>query len=68
MAERQMRKLNRIHSVVSDPARRTAYDELLNAPRNAPIIVFSGSDAKLKMLLARGAADLTRQCFWARFS
>jgi curved DNA-binding protein CbpA len=52
-AERQMRKLNRIYAVLSDPARRTAYDESLAAPRNAPIIVFSGSDGNLKKLLTR---------------
>src|SRR5580704_12492670 len=56
MAERQMRKLNRIYSVLSDAARRTAYDESLNAPRNAPIIVFSGSDGALKKTLARAGA------------
>lgn len=52
MAERQMRKLNRIHAVLSDVARRRAYDEALRTSRNAPIIVFSGSDGNLKKLLA----------------
>src|ERR1700753_2528093 len=52
MAERQMRKLNRIYAVLSDAARRTAYDESLSS-RNAPIIVFSGSDGNLKKLLVR---------------
>jgi curved DNA-binding protein CbpA len=57
VAERQMRKLNRIYSVLSDAARRTAYDQSLNTPRTAPVIVFSGSDGTLKKLLARvGAA------------
>jgi len=55
-AEFQMRKLNRIYGVLSDAARRTAYDESLNAPRTGPIIVFSGSDGNLKKLLARGGA------------
>src|SRR5580700_11373174 len=55
MAERQMRKLNRIHAVLSDANRRTAYDESLAAPRSAPIIVFSGSDGNLKKLLTRAA-------------
>ncbi len=55
-AERQMRKLNRIHAVLSDPARRTAYDDSLNSSRNAPIIVFSGSDVTLKKLIVRGGA------------
>jgi curved DNA-binding protein CbpA len=52
MAERQMRKLNRIHAVLSDVTRRTAYDESLRTSRNAPIIVFSGSDGNVKKLLA----------------
>jgi curved DNA-binding protein CbpA len=56
MAERQMRKLNRIYSVLSDVSRRNAYDQSLNNPRGAPIIVFSGSDGALKKLLARGGA------------
>ena len=52
MAERQMRKLNRIYAVLSDVARRTAYDESRRSSRNAPIIVFSGSDGNVKKLLA----------------
>jgi curved DNA-binding protein CbpA len=56
MAERQMRKLNRIYSVLSDGPRRAAYDQSLNSPRGAPIIVFSGSDGALKKLLVRGGA------------
>lgn len=53
MAEGQMRKLNRIYAVLSDPARRSSYDESLSAGR-APIIVFSGSDVNLKKLMVRG--------------
>lgn len=56
MAERQMRKLNRIYSVLSDVSRRSAYDESLNSPRAAPVIVFSGSDGALKKLIARAGA------------
>jgi DnaJ-class molecular chaperone len=56
MAERQMRKLNRVYSVLSDPARRTAYDDSFASARIAPIIVFSGSDGNLKKLLARFGA------------
>ncbi len=57
VAERQMRKLNRIYSVLSDPTRRTGYDDSLLTSHNAPIIVFSGSDGNLKKLLTRlGAA------------
>lgn len=64
IAENQMRKLNRIHAVLSDPVRRAAYDESLNAPRNAPIIVFSDSDGNLKKLLIRGGA-VAGVCFAA---
>lgn len=53
MAERQMRKLNRIHAVLADPTRRSAYDDSLASARHAPIIVFSGSDGNLKKLLVR---------------
>ena len=56
MAESQMRKLNRIHAVLSDSARRTAYDQSLNADRHGPVIVFSGSDGNLKKLLMRGGS------------
>ncbi len=52
IAERQMRKLNRIYGVLSDISRRAAYDESLRTSRNAPIIVFSGSDGNVKKLLA----------------
>ena len=52
IAERQMRKLNRIYGVLSDITRRTAYDESLRSSRNAPIIVFSGSDGNVKKLVA----------------
>jgi curved DNA-binding protein CbpA len=56
MAEHQMRKLNRIHAVLSDPARRTGYDDSLRSSRHAPIIVFSGSDGNLKKLLVQMSA------------
>ncbi|HEU5021776.1 MAG TPA: J domain-containing protein [Bryobacteraceae bacterium] len=57
MAERQMRKLNRIYAVLSDGDRRAAYDETLHAPRHAaPIIVFSGADGNLKKLIVRLSA------------
>ena len=58
MAERQMRKLNRVYAVLSDPARRSAYDQSLTSSRNAPIIVFSGSDGNLKKLLVRAGAAM----------
>jgi hypothetical protein len=57
MAERQMRKLNRIYAVLSDPDRRAAYNESLNKPRHAaPIIVFSGADGNVKKLIVRLSA------------
>src|SRR6185312_210354 len=57
MAERQMRKLNRIYSVLSDSERRAAYNESLNKPRHsAPIIVFSGADGNVKKLIVRLSA------------
>jgi hypothetical protein len=57
MAERQMRKLNRVYSVLSDSERRAAYDESLDEPRNAgPVIVFSGADGNLKKLIVRVSA------------
>jgi curved DNA-binding protein CbpA len=52
IAERQMRKVNRIYGVLSDVSRRAAYDESLRSSRNAPIIVFSGSDGNVKKMLA----------------
>src|SRR5258708_2668158 len=39
-AERQMRKLNRIYAVLSDPDRRCRYDDSLEEDRLAPAIVF----------------------------
>ncbi|HEY4089120.1 MAG TPA: J domain-containing protein [Bryobacteraceae bacterium] len=54
MAERQMRKLNRIYAVLSDSERRAAYNQSLKQPRHAaPIIVFSGADGNLKKLIVR---------------
>jgi curved DNA-binding protein CbpA len=55
-AELQMRKLNRIYAVLSDPARRAAYDESLDAPVNSPVVVFNHSDAARRKLILRGSA------------
>jgi curved DNA-binding protein CbpA len=52
----QMRKLNRIHAVLSDPVRRTSYDESLEAVPTAPVIVVRGSDGELKKLIVRAGA------------
>ncbi len=64
IAETQMRRLNRIYAVLSDPVRRASYDESLSTARNAPIIVFSGSDGNLRKLLIRGGA-FAAVCFAA---
>lgn len=55
IAEKQMRKLNRIHAVLSDPASRRSYDEVLGA---LPIILNSPSQhlSRLRGRLAWVAA------------
>ena len=51
-----MRKLNRIHSVLSDPDRRRHYDEVLLGGHLPPTIVLSPSGAiNLRRLMARFA-------------
>jgi curved DNA-binding protein CbpA len=52
-AELQMRKLNRIHAVLSDPVRRTSYDDSLEAVHPAPVIVVRSTDGELKKLIVR---------------
>jgi curved DNA-binding protein CbpA len=54
IAEKQMRKLNRIHAVLSDPERRRRYDELLDDDFSPPIILNSPSPG-LPRLMARMA-------------
>src|SRR5580700_11002912 len=39
IAEKQMRKLNRIHAVLSDPESRRRYDEVLDTGFSPPIIL-----------------------------
>src|ERR1700735_4588298 len=41
IAERQLRKVNRIYAVLSDPERRREYDESLEDSFRPPTIVFS---------------------------
>jgi curved DNA-binding protein CbpA len=55
VAERQMRKLNRIYDVLSDPTRRAAYDQSLRNARTPPVIVFRGSDGSPRSLFVLGA-------------
>ncbi|HVW85946.1 MAG TPA: J domain-containing protein, partial [Bryobacteraceae bacterium] len=65
IAERQMRKLNRIHAVLSDPEKRRRYDEDLDEERRRrPTIIFSpASNINPRRFVARlmwaGAAVLT---------
>ncbi len=55
-AERQMRKLNRIYAVLSDPDRRCRYDDSLEEDRLAPTIIFSPpSEMNAQRLMARFA-------------
>jgi len=53
MAEQQMRKLNRIYAVLSDPARRATYDRTLVPARSSPVVVLRDSGPSLRKLLAR---------------
>lgn len=57
-AELQMRKLNRIYAVLSDPIRRIAYDDSLEAPAAvpAPVIVVKNSEVDQRKLLIRAGA------------
>jgi hypothetical protein len=57
-AELQMRKLNRIHAVLSDPIRRLAYDDSLQTPHTAaaPVIVVKESAVDQRKLLIRAGA------------
>jgi curved DNA-binding protein CbpA len=68
IAEKQLRRVNRIYAVLSDPERRRRYDELLAEDFTPPTIVFSpgafpdGSQVNAKKLISRfvwaGAAVL----------
>jgi curved DNA-binding protein CbpA len=56
VAERQMRKLNRVYAVLSDPDRRRRYDDSLEEVVRAPTIVFRSvpnvNPGRLKLRLA----------------
>jgi hypothetical protein len=55
-AERQMRKLNRIYAVLSDPDRRRRYDDSLEEDRLAPTIIFGPpSEGNVQRIMARFA-------------
>lgn len=53
MAEKQMRKLNRIYAVLSDPDSRRAYDEMLNRVRPASLIVNSSRASDFRRLAVK---------------
>jgi len=54
IAERQMRKVNHIYSVLSDPEKRRRYDAVLFGGYGGPTIVFSpGSRTNLAKLVGR---------------
>ncbi|MEP6715113.1 MAG: J domain-containing protein [Terriglobia bacterium] len=54
-AEIQMRKINRIYSVLSDPERRRRYDYSLEAPSPPTIVFGPDSGPKLQRLMSRFA-------------
>src|SRR5271166_4933212 len=54
IAERQMRKLNRIYAVLSDSDRRRRYDDSLEDDLRPPTIIFSpSSDLQVGRLMSR---------------
>ena len=53
IAEKQMRKLNRVYAVLSDPESRRAYDEVLDLDVSPPIIVNSSESPDFRQLAAR---------------
>ncbi|MGD1071686.1 MAG: J domain-containing protein [Bryobacteraceae bacterium] len=54
IAERQMRKINRIYAVLSDPDRRRRYDDSLEEDHWPPTIIFSpSSDVQVGRLMSR---------------
>jgi curved DNA-binding protein CbpA len=52
IAEQQMRKLNRIYAVLSDPESRRSYDEVLDGVFSSPIILSSAPSPQLRRLFA----------------
>jgi curved DNA-binding protein CbpA len=53
IAEKQMRKLNRSYAVLSDPARRLRYNEILNHEQGPPILVDSRSAPDMRRIAGR---------------
>ena len=59
IAEAQMRILNRIHAVLSDPEKRAKYDQLMQGGHNRPTLVVSDeSAAQLRLWVKRGGLAL----------
>lgn len=50
IAEKEMRKLNRIHAVLSDPERRRRYDQRLNDDLSPPIILSSPAPGQTRLI------------------
>jgi curved DNA-binding protein CbpA len=55
IAEQQMRKLNRVYAVLSDPESRRSYDELLDGVFSSPVILSSAPPPEPRRLFARMA-------------
>jgi curved DNA-binding protein CbpA len=53
MAEQQMRKLNRIYAVLSDPESRRSYDEVLDGGFSPPLMMDSSLSPELRRFTAR---------------
>jgi len=54
IAERQMRKINRIYAVLSDPDRRRRYDDSLEEDHRPPTIIFNpSSEVNVRRLMSR---------------
>jgi curved DNA-binding protein CbpA len=54
IAERQMRKINRIYAVLSDPDRRRRYDDSLEEDHRPPTIIFNpSSEVNIRRLMSR---------------
>jgi curved DNA-binding protein CbpA len=55
IAEQQMRKLNRVYAVLSDPESRRSYDEVLDGSFAPPVFLVSSPSPKMRRLIARTA-------------
>jgi curved DNA-binding protein CbpA len=53
IAEQQMRKLNRVYAVLSDPESRRSYDEVLDGAFSQPLILDSSPSPEMRRLIAR---------------